>query len=234
LALTPYQSEALIREVDDAVRQDDMFSFWTKYGRLVLVAVVLALLAFGGWLLWKNHRTSVAQANSEQFATLLKSAEAATLDQPVYDKLIAEGGPGYKSQAEMVKAALAAGKGDDKTAIAAYDAILNDPDALQPIKDAALIRKTAVSFDSMKPDQVVAALRGLAAPGNPWFGSAGELTGIAYLKMGRRDLAGEMFASLTRDPTVPDTIKLRAGQMASMLGSVPAAAASDLPQPAAR
>ena len=86
----------------------------------------------------------------------------------------------------------------------------------------------------MKPDQVVAALRGLAAPGNPWFGSAGELTGIAYLKMGRRDLAGEMFASLTRDPTVPDTIKLRAGQMASMLGSVPAAAASDLPQPAAR
>lgn len=234
MALTPYQSEALIREVDDAVRQDDMFSFWTKYGRLVLVAVVLALVAFGGWLFWQNHRANVAQANSEQFATLLKSAESATLDQPVYDKLITEGGAGYKSQAEMVKAALAAGKGDSKTAIAAYDSILRDPDALQPVKDAALIRKTAATFDGMKPDQVVAALKGLAVPGNPWFGSAGELTGIAYLKMGRRDLAGEMFASLTRDATVPETIKLRAGQMASMLGSAPTAAAPGASQPAAR
>ncbi|MBT2187057.1 tetratricopeptide repeat protein [Sphingobium nicotianae] len=228
MALTPYQSDALIKEVDDAVRQDDMLSFWSRYGRVVAGAVVLALGAYGGWLLWQNHRNSVAEANSEQFADLLKSAEAASLDQPVYDKLVAGGGPGYKSQAQLVKAALAAGKNDDKEAVATYDAIIADPAALQPAKDAALIRKTALSFDSMAPDQVVAALKGLAVPGNAWYGSAGELTAIAYLKMGKRDLAAELFGSLARDAAVPDSIKLRAGQMASALG----AAAPAAPAPA--
>jgi hypothetical protein len=225
LALTPYQTDALIREVDDAVRQDDVLSFWTRYGRMVAVAVVLGLLAFGGWLLWQNHQRSVAEANSEQFATLLKSAQGATLDQATYARIVANGGPGYKSQAEMVKAALAAGKDDSKSAIAAYDAVIADPGALQPAKDAALIRKTALSFDSLKPEQVIAALKPLATPGNPWFGSAGELTAIAYLKMGRRDQAGDLFASLTHDQQVPESIRLRAGQMASMLGSLRAAPA---------
>jgi hypothetical protein len=233
LALTPHQTDALLREVDDAVRQDDMVSFWRNYGRLLIGAILLGLAAFGGWLFWQNHRSNVAQENSEQFANLLKSAQGATLDQPVYDKLVKEGGPAYKSEAELVKAALSAGKGDAATAISAYDAILSDPDALQPMKDAALIRKTALTFDGVKPEQVVAALKGLAVPGNAWFGSAGELTAVAYLKMGRRDLAAELFSSLTRDPTVPESIKMRAAQMASMLGS-PVAAAPAAPAPAAQ
>jgi len=229
LALTPYQTDALIREVDDAVRQDDMASFWTKYGRVTVGAVILGLAAFGGWLYWQHHSANVAEANSVQFAALLKSAEGATLDQPVYDKIVAQGGSAYKVQAELVKAALAGGKADTKTAIATYDAILNDSAALQPMKDAALIRKTTLSFDTMKPDQVISALKELAVPGNPWFGSAGELTAIAYLKMGRRDLASEMFTSIGREAAAPESIRLRAGQMASALGSTRATTNSASP-----
>lgn len=236
MALTPHQTDALLREVDDAVRQDDMLSFWKRYGRVVVGAVILGLAAFGGWLLWQNHRANVAQENSEQFANLLKTAQGASLDQPVYDKLVAQGGPGYKAEAELVKAALAAGKNDAAGAIAAYDAVLRDSSALQPMKDAALIRKTALTFDSMKPEQVISALKDLALPGNAWFGSAGELTAVAYLKMGRRDRAGELYSSLARDPLVPESIQLRAGQMASMLGSpaaVPAVPAPASSAPAA-
>lgn len=228
MALTPYQTDALLREVDDAVRQDDLASFWSRYGRAVAAAVVLALAAYGGWLLWQNHQTNVAQANSEEFAKLLKSAEAAKLDQPLYDKIIAEGGAGYKGQAEMLKAALAAGKNDTKGAIAAYDAVIADPDALPPVKDAATMRKVALAFDSMPPDQVIATLKPLAVPENSWFGSAGELTAIAHLKAGRRDQAAALFGNLARDTQVPETIRLRAGQMASMLGS-PVAAATATP-----
>ena len=65
------------------------------------------------------------------------------------------------------------------------------------------------------------------------LGSAGELTAVAYLKMGRRDRAAELFSSLTRDPVVPESIRMRAAQMASMLGS-PVAAAPAAPAPAAQ
>jgi hypothetical protein len=225
LALTPEHSDALIREVDDAVRSDEIHSFWRHYGKLVAVLVVLGLAGFGGWLLWQNYQAGQAEANSEKFAALLKAAQAARLDQPNYDALSRTSG-GYRTEAELVKAALAAGKSDVAGAVAAYDAIVADTGAPQPLRDLALVRRTALKFDTMKPAEVIAALEGLAVPGNAWYGSAGEMVAIAYLQMNKRREAGEMFAGISRDPIVTETVRQRAGQMAGMLGVAPEAIGS--------
>jgi len=219
LALTPHQTDALIREVDDAVRQDELLSFWTRYGRAVIALVILGLAAFAGWLFWQNHVQKRAEANSEQFATFLKSAQGARIDQQAYDKIVADGGAAYKAEAQLAKAALAAGTNDVRGAIAGYDAIIADPNALQPMKDAALVRKIALQFDQLQPQQAIDALKTLAVPGNPWFGSAGELTAIALLRMGKNREAGTLMGNIANDPGVPESIKLRAVQIASMLAS---------------
>ncbi|HZV17681.1 MAG TPA: tetratricopeptide repeat protein [Sphingobium sp.] len=232
MALSPYETDALLREVDEAVRQDDMASFWLKYGRVVLVAIVLGLAAFGGWLYWQEHRISTAHENSEQFATLLKSAGGGTLDQQLYDQIAKDGGPAYRTEAALVKAALAAGKNETKAAIADYDAILNDADALPPMKEAALIRKTTLAFDTMKPAEVISTLQPLVVPDGPWFGSAGELTALAHLKMGQRAEATKLFEAIGKATQVPETLRLRAGQMASALGAAPASPATGAPPPA--
>jgi len=65
---------------------------------------------------------------------------------------------------------------------------------------------------------VVQRLRPLARPGSAWLGSAGEMLGIAYLKLHRPDLAGPVFAAVGRDQNVPDSIRTRAIQMAGSLG----------------
>lgn len=218
MALTPEQNSAFLREVDDAVRQDDFNSFWVRYGRIIAAVVVAGLAGFGGWLLWQNHEAGKAEENGEQFSVLLKGAQATQLNDAAYKKLTSDGGPAYRTEAELVKAALDAGKNDTKAAIAGYDKITSDSAAPQPMKDLALIRRTAIAFDSMKPDAIVAAMKPLAVAGNPWFGSAGELTAIAYLKMNKKREAGDMFASISRDMQVQESIRLRAGQMASMLG----------------
>ena len=70
----------------------------------------------------------------------------------------------------------------------------------------------------MKPEDVIARLKPLAEPGDPWFGSAGELVGAAYLKQGKADLAGPLFASIAKDKDVPETLRSRARQMAGLLG----------------
>lgn len=232
MALSPYETDALMREVDDAVRQDDMASFWLNYGRLVLVGIVLALAAFGGWLYWQHHSITVAEANSVQFATLLKGAESGSIDQTLYNKIVADGGQAYRTEAALVKAALAAGKNDTKGAIAEYDAILKDADALPAMKEAALIRKTTLSFDTMKPAEVVSTLQHLAVPDGAWYGSAGELTAIAYLKMNKRAEAGKLFATIAQAQQAPDTVRLRAGQMASALGAAPTTPPVDATAPA--
>jgi hypothetical protein len=70
----------------------------------------------------------------------------------------------------------------------------------------------------MQPQQVVDRLQPLAKPGNPWFGSAGELMAFAYLKQGKQDLAGPLFAAIAKDEDVPRTLRSRSRQMAGLLG----------------
>ena len=117
-----------------------------------------------------------------------------------------------------MKAGLAARKGDAKAAIAAYRAMAADDSLDQPYRDLALIRQTSLEFDSLKPQQVVDRLKPLAVAGAPWFGSAGELVAVAYMKMGKNDLAGPMFAAMAKDEKVPQSIRSRARQMAGVMG----------------
>jgi hypothetical protein len=84
---------------------------------------------------------------------------------------------------------------------------------------------------------VIARLKPLAEPGNPWFGNAGELVGIAYMKQGHNDLAGPLFAAISRDKDAPVSLRRRARQMAGLLGvdaidDVAKAAAGDAPEAA--
>ena len=82
--------------------------------------------------------------------------------------------------------------------------------AADPIATPRLIRQTALEFDSLKPDQVIARLQPLAKPGNPWFGSAGEMTAMALIKQGKNAEAGRLFAAIAKDKTVPEIASRRA------------------------
>ena len=58
----------------------------------------------------------------------------------------------------------------------------------------------------------------MARAGEPWFGTAGEMTGLALVKQGRKTEAGQLFAAIAKDKSVPDSIRARAVQIASSLG----------------
>jgi hypothetical protein len=110
--------------------------------------------------------------------------------------------------------------------------VMDDKGLAQPYRDLAAVRLTALEFDQMPPTDVIARLKPLTVAGNPWFGSAGEMTAMALLKMGRKDEAGRLFAAIAADDTVPDTIRSRAVQIAGTLGidataSLPATARQD-------
>jgi hypothetical protein len=49
-------------------------------------------------------------------------------------------------------------------------------------------------------------------------GVAGEMVGVAHLKMNRPDLAGPIFVRIARQEGVPEPIKARAAHMAASLG----------------
>jgi len=86
------------------------------------------------------------------------------------------------------------------------------------LRDLALIREMAASFDTRDPAEVVAKLTPLAVPGNPWFGSAGELVAMAHAEQGNSEQAGTLFGEIARNEDVPETLRARVRQMAGLMG----------------
>lgn len=222
MALAPGEThESFIREVDENLRRDQAENFVKRYGSWLIAALVLFIVAAGATLWWQEHKRQQSAEHSEQLLAVLNDVAGGRNGKPVQDKLQAiadQSDDEFAALAQMTQGALAQGNGDRAKALAAYTAVAADKGQPQSIRDAALIRQTAVEFDSMKPEDVIARLQPFAEPGNPWFGTAGEMTGAALLKANRKAEAGRLFARIAEDNNVPGGIRSRAQQLASSLG----------------
>ncbi|WP_240330832.1 tetratricopeptide repeat protein [Sphingorhabdus sp. Alg239-R122] len=215
------ENDVFMREVDDALREDQLANFWEKYGRWLIGLVVLGLAAFAGWLIYQNQQEEAAGTTGEEYMTAIDAiTKRQNLDgaSEVLKPLEESNSEGYRAASKMLQAGIMLEKDQVKEATRAYGNIASDENLPQIYRDAALIRQTAAEFDALKPETVVARLKPLAVPGNAWFGSAGEMTAIAYIKMEKPDMAGPLFEQLAKDKNVPESIRDRAKQMAGQFG----------------
>lgn len=216
----PPTNEAFLREVDDELRRDRLASFWTRYGRLLIAAIVLGLAAFAGYLYWRNHQQEVRGQEGEKLQSAydaLAAGRAAEANKPL-DELTRSSSEGYRALALFTQADILLQRDDLKGAAAKFAEVARNEEFAPAFRDLALIRQTAAEYDTLQPQAVVDRLRTLAVPANPYFGSAGEMVAVAHLRAGRRDLAGRLFGQIARDENVPASLRQRAVQMAGLLG----------------
>lgn len=226
MALTPQNNEAFLREVDEELRKEQAAALWRRWGLAIAAAVVLGLLIFAGYLFWQHREREAAGREGEQLQLAWdhlaagQTAKAA----PQLAQLTQSDSDGYRAVALFAQADVLLQKDDLKGAAAKFGAIAADESLADPFRQLALVRQTMAEFDTIKPDAVISRLRGVAVPENAYFGSAGELVALAYLKQGRRDLAGRLFGQIAQAEQVPPSIRQRAVQMAGVLGvdAVPA------------
>jgi hypothetical protein len=214
------QQDVFMREVDEALRQDEMLGAAKRWGRPLGAAVAAGLLALAGWLWWDHSTQQAAGERGEQMTIALDRVEEGRLDpaDKQFEALAKDSHAGTAALAGLMRANIALQKNNKDEALRLYNAVAANADAPQPLRDLATIRSVAANFDAMAPQQVIDKLKPLAVPGNPWFGPAGEMTGLAYMKQGRNDLAGPLFAAISRDKVAPDTLRARTRQMAGLLG----------------
>lgn len=221
LALSPdSSSDAFLREVDENLRRDQAQAFAKRYGIIIAGAILLFLAGIGGFIYWQDRQSKVAAADSETLSAALTdiSAGRAATAGPTLDTLTNSPSEGIATEARLTQASVALAAGNRASAIALYRSVADDKGLAQPFRDLASLRLVSLEFDTIKPEAAIARLEPLAKPGNPWFGSAGELTAMAMLKQGRKADAGRLFAAIAADNQVPDTIRSRAVQIAGTLG----------------
>ena len=226
--------DAFIREVDEEYRRDQLTSFWTRYGRWILIVVGGALVAFAAFLWWREEQAKARGEISEQFSAAQQGLQLGDAKAKADMERFASGDfGGYTALARFGKATQALENGDRSGALAIYASLAGDAKLAQPLRDLATIEAVRAEFDDLAPAAAVERLKPLAKPGAPWFGIAGEMLAVAYLKDNKPELAGPIFAAISNDETIAPSLRQRAQQMAASLGalSIPPATAT---APAAR
>lgn len=225
MALSPNDGETFLKEVDDELRREQISNFFTRYGWWIIGGVVLILGAVGGWLWWSGRQ---AEARENAGQTLVAAASqlsggtsGAAAAKSGIDALAGNSIEGYRAAALFARATMQAQGGDNRAAIATLREIEGEQSLDQVYRDAALIRRTQLEFDSLQPQEVIRRLDATASGDSAWAGTAGELVGVAHLKMNRPDLAGPVFVRIARNENAPSTLRQRAGMMAASLGLDP-------------
>ncbi len=209
-----------VREVDDAVRRSDMEAFGKRYGWWILGLIILGLAVFGGYIIWSNQQTAADGKLAEQYITAMDAADARDFKaaDAILAKLDDSASEGYQGLSRLMRANIAASRKDSSKAVAEYQAVIDDQSLPQDFRHLALVRQTAVQFDAIPPALVIKRLKPLAVEGSPWFGPAGEMTALAYVKLGKTDLAGALLGALSKDKDVPESIRARTRQLAGVYG----------------
>lgn len=220
MAVPTDSGDTFLREVDENLRRDQLQDIARKYGAWIIAGVVLLLAATGGWIYWQDRQEKAAAEQSvalAQIYTDIGGGKLTTVTQRL-DALAGKTDGALRASAMLTGAAVATEENDRPLALAKFREIAAEDDLPQPYRDLALVRSTTLEFDVLRPEQVVARLEPLTKPGNPWFGSAGELTAMALLKQGKKLEAGRLFAAIAADQQVPESIRARSVQIAGTLG----------------
>jgi len=212
--------DVLLREVDEAVRQEELADVMNKYGKPILAVVILGLAAFAGYLFWDGQREEAQEKQSETLTSALDQIEAGNLEtatttlQPIAD----EGSGGAKASALLLQAGIAMEAGRTEEATQIFAQIAGDGNMPQVLRDLATIREIAATFDSRDPAEIIERLSPMAVPEHAYFGSAGEMVAMAYLDQGKQQEAGTLFAEIAKNEDVPESLRSRARRLAGLYG----------------
>ena len=214
------QQDGFLREVDEALREEQMVNAFKRYAKPVGAAIAVGLLSLAGYMWWDHSVKSAANERSEKAVLAFENMANGQLDAAAkgLTPLLKDGTDGSRAVAAMDLAAIALEQGKGDEAAKQFAAIAADPTMPGPFRDLATIREVTIRFDTMQPAEVIAKLKPLAVPGNAFFGSAGELLALAYLEAGKPELAGALLAQIGQDKTVPETIRGRARMLGGGLG----------------
>jgi hypothetical protein len=220
LAQPPNITDTFLREVDENLRRDRIRDFLKDNGAYLVGLLILFLAASGGLIWLQQHRQDRAQDHVEEIAQITRDIGTGNTSKVPerLDDLSQSSSKAVRATALFTRAAFALQQNDQKLAIATFKKVAEDSSLPDAYRNAALIRQTALEFDQLKPEQVIARMQPLAKAGNPWFGSAGEMTALALVKQGKKKEAGELFGAIAKDKSVPQSLRDRSVQIAGSLG----------------
>jgi hypothetical protein len=230
-------TDEFIREVDEAVRQDQWLKLWKRYGSYVVaaaLAVVVGTAAGVGWRTWQqNERLDEARryAAAQKMLSDDRPAEAAA----AFEALAEDASGGYRVLARLRAAEARAAAGDPAAAAGILEQLAANDEAGPRYRSLGELLAAQRALTDAGPGALLAQLEPLIGVDNPWRHSALELRALAQMQSGDTAAARQTLDDLLADPLTPPELGRRAAELLAFLGGPPAdaPAAPRAEQPAA-
>ncbi len=213
--------DALIREIDEEVRQDQMKAMWRRFGPVVIGVASTIIIGFGGYTLYRNMDMASRQVDTSALLTITDQLTAGEVDLSAADAALADIGGARADIAGFVAANAAASAGDLADAIARYRAIADNGSIAAPYRDVARLHWIGLAIGIEDRSALETALAPLLVADNPYRASAQELMALIAWDAGDLEAASTALMALADDLDAPASLRGRASQLLRVLGSAP-------------
>lgn len=152
-------SDEFIREVDEAVRQEQWLKLWKLYGNYVVAGVLAIVLGTAAGVGWRTYQQSQQLADARRYAAaqqLLRDAQPAEAA-AAFATLAQDSSGGYRVIAELSAAGALGEAGDDGAKVATLSQLAADDDAAPVYR--ALAELLAIQEDFATGDPAAALPR---------------------------------------------------------------------------
>ena len=209
-------NDAIFREVDDEVRQEEYKKLFTKYGRHIAAAAILFIAAVAAFQAWRYYEQKRAEdAGAIYFDAVKKAANGKQDDALAALKAVDH--PGFGQLAKLQEAAVLSAKGDTQKAVAAYDAFAADPANDESFADLARIRAGYLLADTQTPDQLLTRLGRFDKNDALWHNEAREIFGLSAWRVKDYAMADRYFNAILADQGAGQGLRQRAQLMVQLL-----------------
>jgi len=209
----------VFREVNEELRREQLKKLWQRFGKYVIGAAVLIVLAVAGYQIVQGiqARQSAESGDRYQAATDLyfdgefAAAEAAFL------ALAEDGYGGYPTLARMSAAGVRAEQGNVAGAVELLDQVIADNGTEPALRDAARIRAAYFLVDTASLAEIRQRVEPLSAEGSAYRIVALEIMAVSAIQAEEYDLALDWVIGMANDPLASQATNARATSLFSYI-----------------
>lgn len=205
--------DTMLREVDQALAEDQTTTEFKKNLPFIIGAAVAVVAGVGGYQAWRTNATAAAEKASLAYQAAVEVGEGAEAEAKL--EALAAGKGGYAIIARMQLAGEHASHGETDKALALYREVYSAGGGSKRVKDLARIRAASLAMASGR-DAVIKDIGQLETDASPLGYYAREILALAALKANDVQTAETMFLKAASDLAAPEPVRERAREFAAL------------------
>ena len=210
--------DALLREVVDDVKNEQLQQIWNKYGLSIIIGIALILTAALSYESLKNWQEKNQQKLSNAYSVALSLQGQGRLDESleVYGTLAEKASGIYADLAKLQIANIYTDQGKNEDAAAILNTLAQDASA-QQMRHIAALKLASYKIDVGAPAQEIEALLQPVLTDETQTDVAKELSAMLDIREKNLDAAKAKYAEIAVSATASGTLKARAQDMINLL-----------------